>query len=222
MTPPLVLAITGASGAIYATRLLEVLRSLQITVHLTISPPAVLVLRQELELDVRLDDFSLDQLLPRGELTFDRCAATSEMSGNELPPVATPGKVTYHHYQNFMAAIASGSFASRGMVVCPCSGSTLSAVVTGSSENLIHRAIEVHLKERRKLILVPRETPLSQVAIDNMQRASQLGAVLLPAMPGWYHGLRTARDLVDFVVSRILDQLQIENDLMQRRGSGDA
>ncbi len=220
MKPPIVLAITGASGAIYATRLLEVLRSLGQSVHMTISPPAVLVMQQELGLNVLLDAFSLDQILPPNEIAFDRCPATSAMLGNTLPLATTPGKVTYHHYQDFLAAIASGSFATRGMVVCPCSGSTLSAVVTGSSENLIHRAIEVHLKERRKLVLVPRETPLSQVAVDNMQRASQLGAILLPAMPGWYHSLRTARDLVDFIVSRILDQLQIENELMQRWGSG--
>ena len=95
----------------------------------------------------------------------------------------------------------------------------MSAVVTGASNNLIQRAADVHLKERRRLILVPRETPLSLLQLDNMRRACELGAIVLPAMPGWYHGVKTIRDLVDFVVARILDQLKIEHSLMQRWGT---
>ena len=99
------------------------------------------------------------------------------------------GEVIYHHYQNLMAPIASGSFLTDGMVICPCSGGTLGAIVHGTGENLIHRAANVHLKERRKLILVPRETPLSMIQLDNMRRAAEAGAVVLPAMPGFYHGV---------------------------------
>ena len=118
-----------------------------------------------------------------------------------------------------MAPIASGSFLTKGMVVCPCSGSTMSAVVHGSSNNLVQRAADVHLKERRRLVLVPRETPLSTIQLRNMLRASEAGAVVLPAMPGWYHGVRSLSDLVDFVVSRILDQLDVENTLVKRWGA---
>ena len=94
----------------------------------------------------------------------------------------------------------------------------MSAVVTGASNNLIHRAADVHLKERRRIVLVPRETPLSQVALDNMKRAGDLGATILPAMPGWYHGVESAKDLVDFIVSRILDQVGVDNTLIKRWG----
>jgi 4-hydroxy-3-polyprenylbenzoate decarboxylase len=126
----------------------------------------------------------------------------------------------YFHHQDFMAPMASGSFLTGGMVICPCSGSTLSAVASGAGNNLIHRAAEVHLKERRKLILVPRETPLSLPHIDNMRRATEAGAVILPASPGWYHGPKNVSDLVDFVVARICDQLGVEHTLSKRWGHG--
>jgi 4-hydroxy-3-polyprenylbenzoate decarboxylase len=117
-----------------------------------------------------------------------------------------------------MSPIASGSHLTRGMVICPCSGSTLSAVVYASGSNLIHRAADVHLKERRKLVLVPRETPLSVRQLDNMKQACEAGAIVLPAAPGWYHGVESTRDLVDFIVARILDQLEIPRTLIQRWG----
>jgi 4-hydroxy-3-polyprenylbenzoate decarboxylase len=117
-----------------------------------------------------------------------------------------------------MAPIASGSALSSGMVVCPCSGGTLSAVAHGASTNLIQRAADVHLKERRKLILVPRETPLSLIQLDNMKRVCEAGAIVLPASPGWYHGVRTVRDLVDFIVARILDHLEVAHHLSRRWG----
>ncbi len=194
---PLVVAITGASGAIYALRLLETLCIAQRTVHLIISPSGAAVIAQELGRNIDLSRFSTDSLVPNGH------------------------HLIYHHYQDFMAAPASGSFLTAGMVVCPCSGSTLSAVAVGASQNLIHRAADVHLKERRKLILVPRETPLSVIQIDNMRRAAEAGAVILPASPGWYHGVKSASDLVDFVVARILDQLAVPHNLMKRWGEVD-
>ena len=117
-----------------------------------------------------------------------------------------------------MAPIASGSFLTAGMVICPCSGSTLSAVAHSLGENLVHRAAEVHLKERRRLVMVPRETPLSLPQLKNMQAVHEAGAVVLPASPGFYHRPRSLDDLIDFVVARICDQLQVRHDLVRRWG----
>ena len=122
------------------------------------------------------------------------------------------------HYKNLMAPIASGSFLTSAMVICPCSGSTLAAVAHSMGENLIHRAAEVHLKERRKLVVVPRETPLSLPQLKNMQAIHEAGAVVLPASPGFYHGATSMADLVDFVVARICDQLGVAHTLMRRWG----
>src|SRR5262249_28461314 len=146
---------------------------------------------------VDLDDFSLTSLLlgPQGagDSKLDMLRSMASLSPQESSVLSqergTPGAVYYYHYEDVMAPIASGSFPTAGMVICPCSGSTLGAVVHGSGNSLIHRAASVHLKERRKLILVPRETPLSTIQLDNMKRASEVGAVVLPAMPGFYHGV---------------------------------
>ena len=227
---PLVLAITGASGAVYATRLLEVLLSSGHNVHLTISPAGQMVLEQELDISIDLERFSEDSLL----LNLKKNSEDSELDGTYSPTSdssgdhhvlsiakCNPGKVFYHQYQDFMSPIASGSSLTSGMVVCPCSGTTLGAIAHGSGSNLIQRAADVHLKEKRKLILVPRETPLSVVQLENMKLASQAGAVVLPATPGWYHGVTSLQDLVDFIVSRILDQLGIEHALIHRWGATD-
>ena len=146
-------------------------------------------------------------------------AGISSESSNVLSvALGEPGEIHYHDYRDWMAPISSGSFLTDGMVVCPCSFGTLSAIVHATSSNLIHRAADVHLKERRRLILVPRETPLSVVQIENMRRAAEAGAVILPAMPGFYHGVTSIRDLVDFVVGRICDQLGVANELIRRWG----
>jgi len=200
MNHPLVLAITGASGAIYGVRLLEVLLAAGRTVYLTISPSGQAVLDTELGLKIDLDDFLPSTLVPT---VYEQ---------------QSDGQIHYCHYQDLMSPIASGSFLTDGMVVCPCSGSTLGAIAHSIGSNLIHRSAEVHLKERRKLILVPRETPLSLPQIDNMRGATQAGAVVLPASPGFYHGAKTIDDLVDFVVARICDQLGVEHQLMKRWG----
>jgi flavin prenyltransferase len=222
-----VVAITGASGATYAMRLLEVLLAAGCDLHLVISPAAQAVLRQELDLAVDLENFKPSMLmLDNGPNLRDRklqmirsAAGISSESSNVLA-VGTEdeAELHYHHYRDYAASIASGSFLTNGMVICPCSSGTLSAIVHGTSANLIHRAAEVHLKERRKLILVPRETPLSMTILENMRLAVQAGAILLPAMPGFYHGVKSVRDLIDFVVSRICDQLGVENSLIQRWG----
>jgi 4-hydroxy-3-polyprenylbenzoate decarboxylase len=114
--------------------------------------------------------------------------------------------------------MASGSHRTEAMVICPCSGATLGNIANGTSSNLIQRAADVHLKERRRLLLVTRETPLSSIHIENMRRVTQAGAIVLPASPGWYQGVTELSDLVDFMVARILDQLGCENDLMGRWG----
>jgi 4-hydroxy-3-polyprenylbenzoate decarboxylase len=201
MNHPLVVAITGASGAIYGVRLLEVLLSSGRTVYLTISPSGQAVLDTELGLKIDLEDFLPSTLVP--SVYEQQC----------------DGEIHYCFYQDLMSPIASGSFLTDGMVVCPCSGSTLGAIAHSIGSNLIHRAADVHLKERRKLVLVPRETPLSLPQIDNMRRATEAGAVVLPASPGFYHGAKTIDELVDFVVGRICDQLGVEQRLIRRWGA---
>ncbi|MGB8852449.1 MAG: flavin prenyltransferase UbiX [Pirellulales bacterium] len=195
---PLVVGITGASGAPYGVRLLEVLLAAGREIHLTISPSGQAVIGEELGRRIDLDRFDAADLL------------------DAAPPAA--GRLHYHHYKNLMAPIASGSFLTAAMVICPCSGSTLAAVAHAMGENLIHRAAEVHLKERRKLVVVPRETPLSLPQLKNMQAIHEAGAVVLPASPGFYARAETVTDLVDFVVARICDQLGVANVLMPRWG----
>lgn len=212
MPQPIVLGITGASGAIYALRLLDVLRSTGRHVHLSISTSGRDVIRQELGLALDLDRFEPGQLRLGGEFA-DASADDNAGFAREV------GEVHYFHHKDFLAPMASGSFLTAGMVICPCSGTTLSGIAAGAAGNLIQRAAEVHLKERRKLILVPRETPLSLAHIDNMRRATEAGAIVLPASPGWYHGVKSAADLVDFVVARICDQLGVEHSLMKRWGT---
>lgn len=226
MKHPICVGITGASGAIYAVRLLEVLRASGRDVHLSISPSGRDVIRQELGLSVDLDQFSPDTLLSddvaganETRIFLLQSSAAASSSDVLRGSVGQPGRILYHHWQNFMAPMASGSFLTAGMVVCPCSGTTLSAIAAGAAGNLIQRAAEVHLKERRPLVLVPRETPLSLAHIDNMRRAAEAGAVVLPASPGWYHGVHAIRDLVDFVVARICDQLGVEHSLTKRWGT---
>lgn len=215
-----VLAITGASGVAYAVRLLEVLLATERRVHLSISPSAQLVLRHELGAEVNLEHFEPRQLLlgdDRSPVAAKLTTAMREVFRGFSNDQAS--RVVYHNVRDLTAPIASGSFLTGGMVICPCSGSTLGAVVHGTGENLIHRAAAVHLKERRKLILVPRETPLSGIQLENMLRADRAGAVVLPAAPGFYQGVDSIRDLVDFVVARICDQLGIANSLSRRWGS---
>jgi flavin prenyltransferase len=227
MKRTIVVAITGASGVTYSVRLLEILLAAGCNVHLTISDAAQAVLKQELELHIDLDHFNPAMLmLDSGESPRDpklqMMRSTAGISGDSSNVlgigVGELGKLHYHHYRDLLAPIASGSFLTDGMVVCPCSGSTLSAIVHGLSDNLIHRAADVHLKEHRKLVLVPRETPLSLPQIQNMKLAAESGVVVLPASPGFYHGVKLIGDLVDFVVSRICDQLGIANMLIQRWG----
>ena len=197
----LVVAISGASGSPYSLRLLEVLLQTRRTIHLTISPSAAEVLATETDRRVKLDQFDLADLLA------DKASA------------ALPDQVQYHHYRDFRAGIASGSFLTAGMVICPCSMGTVAAIAHGLSENLIHRAADVHLKERRKLILVPRETPMQAIGLRNLASCADAGAVILPAMPAFYTRPLQVQDCIDFIVGRICDQLGVEHQLLKRWGS---
>ncbi|TWU27851.1 UbiX family flavin prenyltransferase [Bythopirellula polymerisocia] len=220
--------ITGASGAVYSVRLIEVLLATGHDVHLSISPSGAHVIREEMDLSVDLEDFKPAQLMlddvkhaSDSKIQLLQASAGIGTADSNVLSVESGrvGDVFYHHYRDFQAPIASGSFLTQGMIVCPCSGTSLSAIAHSSAGNLIQRAAEVHLKERRKLILVPRETPLSLPQIENMRLATQAGAVVMPASPGWYHGVTTLRDLVDFMVARLCDQLGIDNCLINRWGA---
>jgi flavin prenyltransferase len=199
----LVLALTGASGSPYGVRLLEVLLQAGRTVHLVISPAAVQVMERELDRTIHLDHFQPADLL--GKAAVERLG----------PALAN---IRHHDHRDFSAGIASGSFLTAGMVICPCSAGTAAAVAHGLSQNLIHRAADVHLKEHRKLIVVPRETPLGLVQLRNLTLLAEAGAVVLPASPAFYTKPRTLDDMIDFVVGRICDQLGIEHRLLQRWG----
>lgn len=192
---PVTLAITGASGAPYAVRLLEVLNGAGVPVRLIISETGWRLLREEEGID--------------GESELR--ARTGDWS-----------RVTLFDDADRGATPASGSAPSRGMVVCPCSMGTLASIAQGTSRSLIERAADVTLKERRPLILVPRETPYSIIHLENMLRVSRAGAVVLPASPGFYHHPRTIGDLVDFVVGRITAHLGLDLRLGPMWQSGEA
>lgn len=195
-----VVALTGASGSAYGVRLLEILLRAGRTVHLVVSPAAVEVMQRELAITVDLARFDPALLLGPA------------VAGLDL------SKLKYHNYRNFQAGIASGSFLTAGMAVCPCSMGTVAAIAHGVSENLIHRAADVHLKERRKLVLVPRETPLGVIQLRNLATVAEAGAVVLPAMPAFYTLPQTVSDMVDFIVGRVCDQLGVEHNLLKRWG----
>jgi len=193
------LAMTGASGAPYGLRLLECLIQARRKVYLMVSPPAQVVFAAETDL----------QVPGRPE---EMAAFFSALFG------AAPGQLQVFGRDEWMAPVASGSNAPQAMVICPCSMGTLSAVATGASNNLIERAADVMLKERRPLILVPRETPFSAIHLEHMLNLSRLGVTILPAAPGFYHRPQSVADLVDFIVARLLDHLGVEHALVRRWG----
>jgi 4-hydroxy-3-polyprenylbenzoate decarboxylase len=190
--PPIVVAITGASGAPYAVRLLSALVEAKESLQLIVSSHGLRLLDTEMGID------SVGALRERvGRAMWDAC-------------------VTVFDDADRGAAPASGSAVNGGMVICPCSMGTLSAIAAGSSRSLVERAADVALKERRKLILVPRETPLSAIHLENMLRVTRAGAVVMPAAPGFYHKPTSIDDLVNFVVARVLDHLGVSNALAPR------
>lgn len=179
----LIIAITGASGIIYAIRLLEVLKQLKVEVHLIISEWAVYNLHYE-------TDKSLEEIKSLANVTY----GNKEMD----------------------APVSSGSFITDGMIIVPCSMKSLSAIAHGYSDSLLVRAADVMLKERRKLILVPRETPLSRVHLNNMLLADQAGAVIMPPIPAFYNRPQTIDDIINHTVSRILDHFGLDSGLSKR------
>lgn len=191
------LAFSGASGMPYGLRLLECLLAADVQVNFIVSQAAQVVAAMEMEIQLPgkidgLEAFFAEHFNPK------------------------PGQLAIYGQQQWSAPIASGSALVDAMVICPCSSGCVSAIATGASNNLLERAADVMLKERRQLILVPRETPLSTVHLANMLTLSQMGATIMPASPGFYHKPERVEQLVDFMVARILDHLQIAHDLMPR------
>jgi 4-hydroxy-3-polyprenylbenzoate decarboxylase len=189
-----VVGITGASGAVYAVRLIQSLLVAGMEVHLVISDSGWRVLKEELDWDTSKREEALKTHFPHGR---------------------------WIHYpiKDIGAAIASGSFLTDGMVIVPCSMGTLSGLANGASDNLIKRAADVIMKEGRPLFLVPRETPLHVIHLENMTKLARMGVRIIPAMPGFYHRPRHLDEMVDFLVGKILDSMGIEHQLYHRWGS---
>lgn len=213
-----VLAITGASGSAYAVRLAQVLLQAEYTVHLVASDAARQVSMRELGVAMPADSASADQWISflAKSLHSDVTAAW----GFRETEVYANAELIVHSKQDYSAGIASGSFLTAGMVVCPCSMGTLSSIANGASTNLIQRAADVHLKERRPLVLIPRETPLGMIALQNMTTLTAAGATIMPSMPGFYQYPTCIADLIDFVVARACDHLKVEHSLIPRWGEG--
>lgn len=204
MSKTICLAFTGASGMPYGMRLLECLLAAGCRVQLLYSQVAQVVARQEMNLELPARPADTEVLLR------ERFASL-------------PGTLAVYGREEWFAPVASGSNPPDAMVICPCTMGTLAAIAQGLASNLIERAADVALKEGRALVLVPRETPLSIIHLENMLRLARAGAVILPPNPGFYHHPQGIADLVDFVVARVLDQLKVPHALMSRWGErGDA
>ena len=199
MPKTICLAFTGASGMPYGVRLLECLLAAGCRVQLLYSQVAQIVARQEMALE-----------LP-GRPAEAEAFFKARFAG-------LPGTLAVFGREEWFAPVASGSNPPDAMVVCPCSMGTLAAIAQGLADNLIERAADVVLKEGRKLVLVPRETPFSAIHLENMLRLSRVGAVILPPSPGFYQHPQSVQDIVDFVVARVLDQIGVPHALMQRWG----
>jgi flavin prenyltransferase len=195
------LALSGASGMAYGLRLLECLLAAELRVYLLVSQAAHIVAKQELGVALPARAGDLEKQLSSGMNARD-------------------GQLRVFGRDDWNAPVASGSNPADAMVVCPCSMGTLAAIAHGMSDNLIERAADVMLKEQKKLILVPRETPFSTLHLENMLTLSRMNAVILPANPGFYHRPQSVEAVVDFIVARILDQLGIAHTLMARWGEG--
>ena len=203
-TASITLAMTGASGAQYGLRLLQCLLAANRQVYLLLSRAAEVVINTETDMHLPATDNN------KG-LTDQQLYLCNYFS-------CTPGQLQLLGREDWFSPVASGSSSPINMVVCPASGGTLSAIAHGASNNLIERAADVVLKERRKLIVVPRETPYSSIHLENMLKLSKMGAVILPASPGFYQQPESVNNIVDFIVARILDQLAIPQKLMPRWG----
>ncbi|WP_295005856.1 flavin prenyltransferase UbiX [uncultured Dechloromonas sp.] len=200
MPKTICLALTGASGMPYGLRLLDCLLAAGCRVQLLYSQAAQVVAKQEM--DVELPSRPAEA----------KAALLARLPG------ADPDRLAVYGREEWFAPVASGSNPPDAMIVCPCSMGTLAAIAQGLADNLIERAADVVLKEGRKLVLVPRETPFSAIHLENMLRLSRAGAVILPPSPGFYQHPQSVQDIVDFVVARVLDQVAVPHTLMQRWG----
>jgi 4-hydroxy-3-polyprenylbenzoate decarboxylase len=196
------LAFSVASGSPYGLKLLEVLLEQQYQVYVLISSAARVVLDTESNIKLSANE---DKATEQLNTLFD----------------AQPQQLQVFGKDNTLTPVASGSAAPKKMVVCPCSAGSVSAIAVGASDNLLERAADVVIKERGQLILVPRETPFSEIHLENMLKLSRLGVTIMPAAPGFYHKPQSIEDLVDFMVARILDHLNIEHTLTKRWGYGE-
>jgi 4-hydroxy-3-polyprenylbenzoate decarboxylase len=190
-----IIGITGASGAVYGVRLCQVLLSQGMDVHLIVTDAGWRVLHDELDWEAA-----------RRKETLER-----HFGGYS-------GTYEYHPIQDIGASVASGSFRTKGMVIIPCSMGTLSGIARGASDNLLERAADVILKEGRRLIVVPRETPLHEIHLENMLKLARMGTRIIPAMPAFYHRPASLKEMVDFLVGKVLDSMEIEHDLYRRWG----
>jgi 4-hydroxy-3-polyprenylbenzoate decarboxylase len=197
------LALTGASGMPYGIRLLEMLLRADQHVYLLYSKAARVVAQQELD------------------LTLPSQSRDAESFFNQFFEIPA-GQLQVFGREAWFSPVASGTNPADAMIVCPCTMNTLAAIAAGMSQNLIERAADVMLKEQRQLILVPRETPFSTIHLENMLKLSRIGAVIMPANPGFYHHPETLQQVIDFIVARILDHLRIEHQLMPRWGEKNA
>ena len=197
-TKPLIVGISGASGLIYAVRALKYLLSADYAIELVASKSSYMVWQSEQ--DIRMPSEPLQQ----------------EIFWRQQAGVETAGKLRCHPWGDVGANIASGSFRTLGMIVIPCSMSTVAKLATGQSSDLLERAADVQLKEGHKLVLVPRETPFSLIHLRNLTALAEAGVRIVPAIPAWYHNPQTIEDLVDFVVARALDQFDIDCIPIQR------
>jgi 4-hydroxy-3-polyprenylbenzoate decarboxylase len=202
LSKPVAVAFTGASGAAYGLRLLECLLQAGKPVYLLYSQAAQIVFKMECDLE-----------LPSSPGEAEK-ALTEKYS-------AAPGQLSVFGRQQWMAPVASGSNPPEAMVVCPCTTGTLASMAAGLSQDLIDRAADVVLKEKKKLILVVRETPFSVIHLENMLKLANAGAVIMPANPGFYENPESLQDVIDFMVSRVLDHLDVPHQLMKRWGDSD-
>ncbi|WP_248925427.1 UbiX family flavin prenyltransferase [Paenibacillus hamazuiensis] len=198
MNKPWVIGITGASGAIYGVRLCQHLLSAGEHIHLLITDAGWRVLKEELGWD-----------------------AARRLESLEANFGGRMGTYKYHAIQDIGGATASGSFRTKGMVIMPCSMGTLSGIAHGASDNLLERTADVMLKEGRPLLIVPRETPLHAIHLENMLKLANMGVRMIPAMPAFYHGPQTIDQLVDFLVGKVLDCMGLDHELYRRWGEAD-
>jgi 4-hydroxy-3-polyprenylbenzoate decarboxylase len=194
----IIVGITGASGVVYGQRLLQALSDKSYSIHLSVSEAAIQVIESELNLILNLDEFNISKFIDRED-----------------------HRITYHHISDIAASISSGTLKTKAMIIAPCSMNTLCSIANGIASNLIQRAASVTLKEGRKLVVMPRETPLTPIHLENMLKLSKAQTCILPAMPGYYYHPKTIDDQVDFMVGKALDYIGIEYLPYTKKGYGE-